>query len=493
MSDDGQIDEPDGFSDGSVDVAPTSEPADQPVSRQPAIDQPAAGPGVIGVVTLPGVALWRKSPIVASLLFAAGVIAPFYGVLLVVLHRNELVALVVRPGVLRGFALVGVATVASRAIAVWLTADRLADPYAQRACAWVGSVAVAALTLPTALGVMRLEQARGTIDKIFADSPDAGRVTLAEPTPDPYAGQFHTVLLMGSDEGTDRVGMRTDSLILAVIHTPTGRAALISVPRNLVHLQFPPGTTLADEYPDGYDDDEGGLISAIYINVENDPDLVEEYETDLVPAGVSALMHGISYSFGVNVDDYLLVNSCGFVHVVDAIGGVTIEVDKELPMPAMLPCSNYRLTPTIGPGVIFMDGTKALGYVRSRMADSDYQRMERQRILLQTIAEEIGFRVLLTNFGELLDAIEGSVRTTMTAEEALGLVTILQGHDDDLQSLGLVPPLFEPSEPDFDGLRTLMLDVRRALAEGTPVADLVPTTDGTDSTDGPTSGTGGDG
>jgi len=60
------------------------------------------------------------------------------------------------------------------------------------------------------------------------------------------------VLLMGSDEGSDRIGLRTDTMILALVHEASGRTALVSVPRNLTHLQFPPDTPLADEYPDGF-------------------------------------------------------------------------------------------------------------------------------------------------------------------------------------------------------------------------------------------------
>lgn len=108
--------------------------------------------------------------------------------------------------------------------------------------------------------------------------------------------------------------------------------------------------------------------------------------------------------------------------------------------------------------------------------DSDYQRMERQRILIQTIAQEIGFGDLLTNFGELADAIEDNVHTSMTRDEALDcLPAPLQGHDTDLGSVGLGAAVFEPSEPDYAALKALMQDIRRALAEGSPVADVLPT------------------
>ena len=434
--------------------------------------QPATGPGpgVLGVVVLPGIALWRRRPIPASLLFAVGVIAPAFGLLLVFQHRDDVIGLLTRTDVLRGLSLVAVGAIASRFVAVWLTSDLVADDFHRRRMRVAGSSIVLALCLPTALVVVRMQQASDVVETVFQDSPTAGSVAVAEPAVDPYEGQFQTVLLLGSDEGTDRIGLRTDSMILAIIHEETGRTALVSVPRNMVGMRFPPDSPLGERYPDGYEDDEDGLINAIYNTVENDPDLAEQYETPTTPAGIQALMEAISYSFGITIDDYLMINSCGFVKVVDAIGGVTITLDKELPMPSKMKCSNYRLTPTIGPGETFMDGTKALGYVRSRTADSDYQRMERQRLLLQTIIDEVGFRDLLSNFGELAGAVEDNVHTTMTVDEARTLLSVLQQNgDQELDSIGLVPPLYHPNHPDLPALRTILQDIRRSLAEGTPL------------------------
>ena len=135
-------------------------------------------------------------------------------------------------------------------------------------------------------------------------------------------------------------------------------------------------------------------------------------------------------------------------------------------MPSKLRCSNYRLTPTIGPGETYMDGTKALGYVRSRTGDSDYLRMDRQRLLLQTIADEIGVDDLLLRFGDLADAVKDNVKTSMTVEEARTLLATLKDTGR-FESVGLAPPLFEPSRPDYTALKALMQRIRRALSEGT--------------------------
>ncbi|MCY7298576.1 MAG: LCP family protein, partial [Ilumatobacteraceae bacterium] len=177
------------------------------------------------------------------------------------------------------------------------------------------------------------------------------------------------------------------------------------------------------------------------------------------------------------LDDYALINSCGFVKVVDAIGGITIDIDRKLPMPSKLRCSNYRLTPTIGPGETYMDGTKALGYVRSRTGDSDYQRMDRQRLLLQTIVDEIGIDDLLLRFGDLAAALKDNVSTSMSVEEARTMVATLQSGDQSFDSVGLAPPLVEPAHPDYAAIKVLMQKIRTALSNGTPL-DLPTDTTG---------------
>ncbi len=419
----------------------------------------AAAPGITGVLLFPGLAVWRRTPVIGALLFAAGVIAPFFTLLMTWQHRDDLIGLFARPSVLRGTAIVALAGITSRIIAVFLTADRIPDADAARAMRRRGAIAVVLLAIPTTFAVVRMEQARSVVKEVFGEDSNTGAVTAVG---DQRASEYHTVLMMGSDEGSDRLGLRTDTMILAMVHQPTGHTALVSVPRNLTKLQFPPGSAMAAKYPNGFDD----LVNAVYEAVDTDAELQAAYTDSVTEPGIRALMEGLSYSLGIGIDDYVIVNSCAFVRVVDAIGGVTIDIDKELPMPAKLRCSNYRLPKTIGPGPTLMDGTKALGYVRSRKADSDYQRMERQRILLQTIAKEIGISDLLTKFTELADIVKDDVRTSMTVDEARTLLAYLQSDNGEFKSIGLVPPIVKPGDPDYDSLRAYLQRLRDNVSQG---------------------------
>ncbi|MFP5486737.1 MAG: LCP family protein, partial [Acidimicrobiia bacterium] len=138
-----------------------------------------------------------------------------------------------------------------------------------------------------------------------------------------------TILLLGGDAGPGRSGLRTDTMMLFSIHPPSGRAALISIPRDLRRMLFPPGSELERRHPYGWDD----LANAIYPIVSATSSLRSAYERDGVRPGVVALAQAIGYSFDVAIDDYVLVDMQGFLELIDAIGGVTVNVPSVVPMP----------------------------------------------------------------------------------------------------------------------------------------------------------------
>ena len=71
--------------------------------------------------------------------------------------------------------------------------------------------------------------------------------------------------MLGSDAGSDRTGMRTDTVIVASIDTKTGRTVLFSLPRNLQGVPFPAGTPQAAAYPNGYRcPDQSCMLNALW-------------------------------------------------------------------------------------------------------------------------------------------------------------------------------------------------------------------------------------
>jgi LCP family protein required for cell wall assembly len=237
---------------------------------------------------------------------------------------------------------------------------------------------------------------------------------------------------------------------------------MVSIPRNLQGVKFPEGSAMHDEFSKGFKD----LTNAIYPYVYSHPDVAVKYlRGDLAPEAV-ALASGLSYSMNVTIDDYVLVNMQGFLEIVDALGGVTVTLDKKIPMPGNVPGAKHPYPPTIGPGEVELDGTLALGYVRSRAADSDYRRMGRQRDLLEKLAAQTSGTDVLRNFPQLADIAKENVRTSLTPDEFAFLVDRLRSGTNIQESAGLTPPLINPGRPDWDVIANLIDTLQDAIASG---------------------------
>jgi LCP family protein required for cell wall assembly len=236
------------------------------------------------------------------------------------------------------------------------------------------------------------------------------------------------------------------------------------VPRNLEGLRFPPDSALGKDFPDGFD----GIANAVYAHVEARDTLKWIYGWDEIEAGARALAEGIGYSLGVSIDDVALVEMAGFRDLVDAVGGVTVELDRELPLPPDLPGVDEAVPRTIGPGPVEMDGTLALAFVRSRYADSDYARMDRQRQLLAALVADVGVVDAVTGFSDAVSALRDTVRTTLTRDEFVDLADAASGGGRVVESVGLVPPVFQPASGDFEGARFVVDVVIDAVVSGEP-------------------------
>ncbi len=320
--------------------------------------------------------------------------------------------------------------------------------------------------------VDRLERPADVAVVDAADEPAITTPTTEPPRPSrPSSGvdaalleNVHTVLLLGGDGGPGRFGLRTDTMMLFSLHEPSGRAALISIPRDLEGLLFPPGSALEARYPYGFDD----IANAVYPVVSSRRSLRDAYDVPGVRPGVVGIVHGIGYSLDVTIEDYALVDMQGFLELIDALGGVTVDVPKQVPMPGNVPGAPTQYPDTIGPGVIEMDGTTALGYVRSRKGDNDFRRTERQRELLAALATQVSVDDVVFAFGEVASAVGATLRTSMTPDELAEVLNVIGGETAIVESVGLVPPLVSVTRPDFDRMARIVGEVQLALVTGRP-------------------------
>jgi len=264
------------------------------------------------------------------------------------------------------------------------------------------------------------------------------------------------VLLLGGDAGPGRYSLRTDTMIVISIDPDTGDTVMISVPRNLWGLPFPPGTILADLYPKGFD----GIANAVYPTVAAHP---ERYgEGDDVAA--QAVKQGIAQFLGIPINYYVLVDMLGFVKIVDALGGVDIYLPERIhtarsPTKQLHPVPKY-----FEAGQHHFDGTEALSYSRTRYSDSDYGRMGRQRCMLGAIAAAATPLALATGLTGLVSAFGEAVRSDIPRSRLGEMAELVDRYVDaggfsEVRTLHLAPPTSPVAQWDPVEVRALVTDV----------------------------------
>ncbi|MFL6051643.1 MAG: LCP family protein [Actinoallomurus sp.] len=304
---------------------------------------------------------------------------------------------------------------------------------------------------------------RDTLSKIFAGDDQSGQQVDAA---NPWKNMPRVnVLLLGGDGGKDRTGIRTDSMTVASINTKTGDTVLLSLPRQIQKFQLPP--RLQSRWPNGYTGDPGdqGLLNELYIEAQRHPDLLPKYKT-VAQRGPHLLEEVIGYLIGIKINYYVLVNLSGFKDIVNAMGGVTVHIEKKLPIGGEpekgIPPSGYLL-----PGTRHLNGDQALWYGRSRHADDDFHRMDRQKCLMKDIAQQADPQKVVTHFEQLAKAATNTIYTNIPSALLPALVklsgTVKNGAD--IHSLPYNPdkiPGFHVYQPNIQIMRDA---AAKAIAE----------------------------
>lgn len=413
-------------------------------------------------IFLPGLASIRRVPIVGVLAFAVGVALPFVLVAWFVANRDRLIGIALDERFLLAVAGIGLLAVLARFVSIAEIAHAYRRSPGIGGQTAVATLVVAALSVPVLLVAYRANDARSVVADVFGGGSKDPLFTPQGETSGIDPESVTNVLLFGGDAGPGRWGMRTDTMILVSIHQASGRTALVSIPRNLTRLQFPPGSPLAEQFPNGFDD----LANAVFTHVNGREELVAHYGADGLQPEAVALSGALGYSLGVEIDDFALVNMAGFSDVIDAIGGVTLEVSQSVPLPP--DPEGEPLPPSIGPGVVEMDGALATAYARSRSADSDYERMGRQRQLLAALGSQVSTTEALSAFGAVTGVLDDSMRTSLSAGEFGDLLDRLGDNSAIQESVGLNPPLVTPGNPDYAQIQSIIDAVQLAIVSGSP-------------------------
>jgi LCP family protein required for cell wall assembly len=305
-----------------------------------------------------------------------------------------------------------------------------------------------------------------------------GESATVEDTPDPFGDQERVnVLLLGGDGGEGRDGVRTDTVIVASIATDTGETTLFSLPRNLEDLPFPADSPLAAIYPEGFEsgNESESLLNAVYRNGPADhPDVLGPTDDP----GADFLKLGVGEALGLDIDYFVLVNLDGFSRLVDALGGITVNVNYWVPIngdPGTGRLPDDYITP--GPDQ-HMDGFTALQFARGRFGLTDYDRMARQRCTIDAIIDAAAPATLLRKYQELAATTQDILSTDIPRSALDDFVELgFLVKDANVQSVVFDAGVIDPAYPDYDLMRQIVQDAiappapsDEASADGAPTA-----------------------
>jgi polyisoprenyl-teichoic acid--peptidoglycan teichoic acid transferase len=177
------------------------------------------------------------------------------------------------------------------------------------------------------------------------------------------------------------------------------------------------------------------------------------------------LQGGVEELLEIPIDYYAMVNMQGFVAVVDAFGGIDVNVRQPVHVRLRSPDEDTGWQVfNIQPGEQTLDGEHALAYTRSRSGTTDYDRMERQRCIVTSTLQQADLPTLLRSFPDLVDAIRHNLVTNVPLEQLPDMI-MLRDHvqADRVISIGFNPPAYADGETDDGHVRPDYSAVRETV------------------------------
>ncbi|TYZ23328.1 LCP family protein [Selenomonas ruminis] len=238
------------------------------------------------------------------------------------------------------------------------------------------------------------------------------------------------VMILGIDSRQGDTG-RSDTMMVTAIDTDKGKAALMSVPRD----------TRVPIEGHGY----------------------EKINHAYAYGGQELTQKSVESLLGVKIDHYVLINTTAFERIIDALGGVDINVEKRMHYEDPWD-DNGGLVIDLYPGEQHMDGKKAIQYVRYRDGEGDIGRIGRQQKFVKACLSKMISPQMLPRLPKLIEEINSAVTTDMSLAELLRFAKLMKSvHDNGLtaQMVPGQPAYLEDVSywiPDITDLRQLIME-----------------------------------
>lgn len=242
---------------------------------------------------------------------------------------------------------------------------------------------------------------------LFEESKPVEKKTERMPSPDKTV-----VMLMGVDEREDDVG-RSDTLMIATLDPKKHKAAILSVPRD----------TRVKIKGHGFD-----KINAAYAY-----------------GGHNLTKNTVEDLLGVEMEHYVIINVNAFTKIIDAIGGIDINVEKRMYYEDPWD-DNGGLVINLYPGQQHMDGATAITYVRYRDEEGDIGRITRQQKFMRAVMDKLTSPAIIPRIPTIIGQVVDSISTDLTVKQMIEFMAALK----ESQANGLQTEML-PGRPMYIG------------------------------------------
>ncbi|UHA74145.1 LCP family protein [Paenibacillus sp. 481] len=345
---------------------------------------------------------------------------------------------------------------------------------------WLKVLLTAILLVAVAIGVYAgylFWYANNSLDTIStAPKQEGGGSVDVTETLSPQTEPFAFVIL-GTDHREDAPGLRSDVVMVGGLHPETKEAVLISLPR--------------DTYTEveGYRADKLTHYYPIFHKLHEEGKLDSASPEDEMKKMLGTYM-------GINFDHIAVINFNGFVDLVDAVGGVNVNVDQNMCYRDSIDGTNIKLKQ----GEQKLEGKQALDFVRYRKSNcrpmtkgtTDFDRNKRQNEVISEIVGNMQSLGGVSHVFSVIDAISKNFKMDMTPDQMRS--SLMTYFDINRQNIHYIsvdgewrsPYIYVDEQKLADAKQTLQDVLAGKSLKTAPPASADPGSSGTPGPNGPT-------
>lgn len=248
------------------------------------------------------------------------------------------------------------------------------------------------------------KKAVDAVDRAYEAVPDRPKPEAREIAVEP-AHDNVSILLIGVDDSDERGqgdSSRSDALLVATLNPTEKSVKLLSIPRD----------------------------SYVYIPEIKKSDKITHAHAF---GGTKATIDTVEDLLDIPIDYYVKMNFNAFIDVVDALGGIEVEV----PYNRLEKDENDKNAIQLVKGLHRLDGRHALALARTRKQDSDLMRGQRQQMIIQAMIKEVTSVKSITKYGDVIDALGDNMKTDMTFKEMMSFLEYAKGGMPDVKNVNI--------------------------------------------------------